>query len=71
LNTDVEEITLKAEISRSSTSFVKMLVSTPTKENESVFIDLLTAADLLVLKARKAGARLRDASDMKPTLGKH
>ena len=51
----IEEITLKAGNFKKFSTFVKMVCSGFGKENESVFMDILTAGDLELLKARKAG----------------
>jgi len=51
----IEEITLKAGNFKKFSTFVKMVCSGFGKENESVFMDILTAGDLEMLKARKAG----------------
>jgi len=52
----VEEITLKAGNFKKFSVFVKMLISSFDRENESVYVDVLTYSDLETLKARKAGA---------------
>eukprot|EP01039_Chlorochromonas_danica_P009471 gene9471-10461_t len=51
----VEEITHKAGNFKKFPLFVKMLSSALAKSSDSVFVDLLTFADLEVLKARKTG----------------
>lgn len=51
----VEEITHKAGNFKKFSVFCKMLVSALDKENDSVYVDVLTYADLETLKARKAG----------------
>ena len=51
----MEEITLKAGNFKKFSVFVKMLISSFDRENDSVYVDVLTYADLETLKARKAG----------------
>ncbi len=51
----VEEITHKAGNFKKFAVFCKMLVSAFDKENDSVYVDVLTYADLETLKARKTG----------------
>ena len=53
---DVEEITLKAGNFKKFGVFIKMLMSALDKENDSVYVDVLTYSDLEALKARKTGA---------------
>lgn len=52
---DIEETTHKAGNFKKFGVFTKMLSSAFSKSNESVFVDLLTLADLELLKARKSG----------------
>ena len=53
---DIEEITHKAGNFKKFNVFVKMLCAAFTEEKDSVlFVDLLTYADLELLKARKSG----------------
>jgi coiled-coil domain-containing protein 61 len=52
---DIEEITHKAGNFKKFSLFTKMLGSGFAKASDSVFVDLLTFADLEVLKARKTG----------------
>ena len=59
----VEEITLKAGNFKKFSVFVKMLISSFDKENDSVYVDVLTYKDLEVLKARKAGTENANPSD--------
>ena len=49
----IEEITHKAGNFKKFSVFVKMLISSLSKDNDSVYIDLLTFADLEMLKARR------------------
>eukprot|EP01048_Picozoa_sp_COSAG05_P011121 COSAG05_NODE_1027_length_6117_cov_7.351778_4_plen_333_part_00 len=51
----IEEITHKTGNYKKFAVFVKMLTSALTTESDSVFIDLLTYADLELLKSRKTG----------------
>lgn len=51
----IEDITLKAGNFKKFTTFVKMVCSGFSKDNESVFMDILTGSDLETLKARKQG----------------
>lgn len=53
---DIEETTHKAGNFKKFSVFTKMLSSAFSKDNESVFVDLLTLADLELLKARKSGS---------------
>ena len=55
LNADIEEISQKAGSFKKFMMFTRMLASAFIKESESVFIDLLTYADLEMLKAKKSG----------------
>jgi coiled-coil domain-containing protein 61 len=59
---DIEEITHKAGNFKKFSLFTKMLYSAFSKTNDSVFIDLLTLADLEMLKARKAGSQSASVS---------
>lgn len=52
---DIEEITHKAGNFKKFSLFVEMLHSAFQKTNRSVFIDLLTLADLEAMKAKKTG----------------
>jgi hypothetical protein len=52
---DIEEITHKAGNFKRFGVFVKMLASALSKENDSVFADILSYSDLEMLKARKLG----------------
>ncbi len=52
---NIEAITKKTENSKKFPVFVKMLSTALARYNDTVFIDLLTNADLEVLKARKNG----------------
>ena len=52
---DIEALTKKTENSKKFAVFVKMLSSALSRANDTVFIDLLTTADLEMLKARKTG----------------
>jgi hypothetical protein len=52
---DIEALTKKTENSKKFAVFVKMLSTALSRANETVFIDLLTTADLEMLKARKTG----------------
>jgi coiled-coil domain-containing protein 61 len=51
----IEEITHKAGSFKKYSTFVKMLMSSFSKESDSVTVDLLTYADLEALKQRKLG----------------
>eukprot|EP01038_Epipyxis_sp_PR26KG_P007211 gene7211-9841_t len=51
----IEEITQKAGNFKKFPVFVKMLISAFSKDNERVFIDLLSHSDLEILKAKKFG----------------
>jgi len=51
----IEEITHKTGNHKKFSIFVQMLMSSLTAESDSVFIDLLTYADLELLKSRKMG----------------
>jgi coiled-coil domain-containing protein 61 len=52
---DIEEITLKAGNFKKFPTFYKMLLSALSRDNENLFVDLLTSTDLDILKARKQG----------------
>jgi hypothetical protein len=54
---DIEEISHKAGNLKKFSVFTKMLSSSFSKDNESVFVDILTFTDLELLKARKTGAK--------------
>ncbi len=58
----VEEITLKAGNFKKFSVFVKMLISSFDRENDSIYVDVLTYADLEALKARKAGSQESSSS---------
>lgn len=60
----IEEITHKAGNYKKFAVFVKMICSALNKTNESVFIDLLTFADLEALKQRKLGQNVSDNSSV-------
>ena len=49
----VEEITQKTGNFKKFPIFVKMLLSSISKNSDSVFLDILTSQDLEMLKARK------------------
>lgn len=51
--TDVEDITTKTGNFKKYAVFVKMLLTALKQESDSVFIDLLTYADLETLKSRR------------------
>jgi coiled-coil domain-containing protein 61 len=59
---DIEEISHKAGNLKKFSVFAKMLSSSFSKDNESVFVDILTFTDLELLKARKTGAKQQPAS---------
>lgn len=54
---DIEEITHKAGNFKKFGVFTTMLCSAFSKDNESVFVDVLTFSDLEMLKARKMGGK--------------
>ena len=53
----VEDITTKTGSFKKYAVFAKMLVSACVEDSESVFVDLLTYADLEALKAKRQGAK--------------
>ena len=53
---DIEEITHKTGNSKKFAVFLKMLQAALQQQGESVFLDILTYADLQALKSRKAGS---------------
>ena len=53
---DIEEITQKTGNSKKFSVFLKMLQAAIQQQGESVFIDILTYADLQALKSRKAAS---------------
>ena len=53
---DVEEITAKTGSFKRFPVFVKMLLSAVRQESDSVFVDLLTYADLELLRSKRASA---------------
>jgi hypothetical protein len=59
--TDVEDITGKTGSFKKFGVFVRMLTSAVLQQSDSVFVDLLTCADLELLKAKKAAAAAGDA----------
>ena len=60
----IEEITHKTGNYKKFSVFVKMLISSLTTESDSVFIDLLTYADLELLKSRKTGNKSSSAASL-------
>ncbi len=63
---DIEDITAKTGNYKRFPVFIKMLLSALKQASDSVFVDLLTYADLEALKARKAAAAT-GAAATKPT----
>jgi coiled-coil domain-containing protein 61 len=51
----IEELTLKAGNYKKFGVFTTMLMSAFSKNSESVYVDLLTHSDIVVLKAKKSG----------------
>ena len=66
----VEEITRKTGSFKKFALFVQMLEAALGDESESVFVDVLTYADLQALKSRKAGADGACAAPPAPTKDK-
>lgn len=58
LAVDIEDMTMKTGNFKKFLTFVRMLGASMTMHSETVFIDLLTYADLELLKARKMGRPL-------------
>lgn len=64
---DIEEITRKTGNYKRFPIFVRMLFSALTQQSESVFIDLLTYADLEHYKTKKEGLDIENTMLSRPT----